>query len=868
MTDNTSDIPEIENLLLTDSDGNGTGIFRAGELKANLKETQEEISEFKSTTEEKITSVEGRVTAVEEELETLDLTDSEGNSISVIDTIRTIDQLTSDLSELTENYNTFSETVTSTLETIATQHETSRQGTIRPPHGLTPKTTNVSLTPTYFANPYDSQVLTDERAYRQFQVILADGSYDNPLIDTQDTVNSDTYMPVYSIDNILQTSTSYKWRCRDVSQWGIKSEWSEESFTTSDVEASIVPPTLTVQRAGLLNEVVESPLLEGSAFEVIYSASDLYDIHECTDWQILTTDEELVWESLEDKENLEQIQVPSDLLIESRYYYFKVRYKGTQLGYSEWSIVYAKTNDQFDTIKTPTIQLVADTDVDGLVDVSTFFEGSEFVRLGYDEDHDYQTMNWEQCEIYEAEGYVTGKSEPLATFDCARRWSFHPFVTLEPSHDYVIRYRQQGYGDESWSGWATLHFTTAEEFHYPTIKFTMRTGVQLSVMFSFWDTSTMSVYLNGEYNETLSTSYTSAYTLSSDGDQIEIVASDNIYPNFQAGYNSTYRARIVSIDAPLPQMRLTATDDPLTHFGQSTSLTMFSYCTALESIPDYMYIYNPQIEYFGTISPTSTTVVRYNGFSYCTALTEIPEHLFCNLPHVQSLTGYASLGGDDYQAGFRGCTALTSLPSRLISHMYSLQALHYCTATGDVDYTFFQYCTGLTSLPEELFYNCPQLVADMYVPSASPSNADGGTFYGCTSLTTVEGPLYKKCPSYTFAGGKESSQVYRGTFDTLTVLQNVDPYVFVHCSGLTNMQRCFYSCNSLSELTIVLTAENIDTVTNFIYASYTLTCTVYVPKDSLSATTFATLSGVNVLEYEDLSRININDDDDDDEGGE
>jgi hypothetical protein len=98
------------------------------------------------------------------------------------------------------------------------------------------------------------------------------------------------------------------------------------------VEPKVQPPELTVQEY-ILDLPAENLHLFGSEFWVSHNFTD---VHISTDWQIWDENETMIiWESLNDTENLTEIII-SDLLLNSTTLVFKVRYRGQMFGEGEW----------------------------------------------------------------------------------------------------------------------------------------------------------------------------------------------------------------------------------------------------------------------------------------------------------------------------------------------------------------------------------------------------------------------------------------------------------------------------------------------------------------------------------------------------
>ena len=155
--------------------------------------------------------------------------------------------------------------------------------------------------------------------------------------------------------------------------------------------------------------------------------------------------------------------------------------------------------------------------------------------------------------------------------------------------------------------------------HFKTSK--AMSGVNFFDTVSDYDFSSLKVYVNDKLTNIPANALTAAA-----GDDIRIVSRpdpSNPYPFFRP-YNKDY---IASIEEPLPFM------------GNDEFDNYFRYCASLVSIPENLFINNPQITTF------------YYCFYQCTSLKSIPRGLFDNNPNAV-----------DFGACFQGCTSLTSIP--------------------------------------------------------------------------------------------------------------------------------------------------------------------------------------------------------------
>ena len=168
-----------------------------------------------------------------------------------------------------------------------------------------------------------------------------------------------------------------------------------------------------------------------------------------------------------------------------------------------------------------------------------------------------------------------------------------------------------------------------------------------------YDFSFLQVYVNDELTDIPANALTAAA-----GDDIKIVSLSKLYPFFRP-YDY-----IASIEEPLPFM------------GETDFGSYFLFCHTLASIPENLFINNPQITTFN------------NCFRYCQSLTSIPQGLFDNNPNVT-----------DFSSCFDNCQALTVIPQGLFDNNPQVTSFYRC----------FGYCSSLTSIPEELFDNNPNV---------------------------------------------------------------------------------------------------------------------------------------------------------------
>jgi hypothetical protein len=190
------------------------------------------------------------------------------------------------------------------------------------------------------ASPYAPNHSVDARVHRLFEVFLAsDTNFTSPVFSEEIDADSTT------VDPQLDTNEVYVWRCRDVTEIAGETVNSDfmavQQFTTADI--SVNQPTLTVE--GAPNDVPETPGLTTSAFDTTPAGEDT---HAATDWEVRkTTDNSLVFSSLNDTVNLLSIVIPAGNLDEDEEYLFRARHIGTTFGAGPFAEVTATTEEVF-----------------------------------------------------------------------------------------------------------------------------------------------------------------------------------------------------------------------------------------------------------------------------------------------------------------------------------------------------------------------------------------------------------------------------------------------------------------------------------------------------------------------------------------
>lgn len=214
-----------------------------------------------------------------------------------------------------------------------------KEPSVVPPTVTSPSAgqTNVLLEPSLAANSFKTEPLgTDTHQATNWQV-ASDAGFTNIVAQSlNDTLN----LTAWKVTPQLGTGQTYYVRVQYIgASYGASGYSSTVSFTTVDQNTAptILEPTNGETMVG------ENPVITASAF-----SSAVEETHESTDWEVrLTSDNSVVWQSLNDTDNLVSITVPTGNLEVSTQYTVRVRYVGSVLGASQWASVGFTTDDSF-----------------------------------------------------------------------------------------------------------------------------------------------------------------------------------------------------------------------------------------------------------------------------------------------------------------------------------------------------------------------------------------------------------------------------------------------------------------------------------------------------------------------------------------
>lgn len=216
---------------------------------------------------------------------------------------------------------------------------TVKEPAVVPPTVTSPSAgqTNILLEPTLTANSFKTDPLdTDTHQSTDWQVATDVGFTNIVAQSLNDTLN----LTSWQVTPQLTTGQTYYARVRYLgANYGASGYSSTVSFTTVDQNAA---PTIIEPTDGEA-DVVENPTLTISAF-----TSPVAETHISTDWEVRrTSDNSVVWQSLDDTVNLTSITIPTGNLDTSTQYTVRVRYYGSLLGQSQWASLRFTTDEDF-----------------------------------------------------------------------------------------------------------------------------------------------------------------------------------------------------------------------------------------------------------------------------------------------------------------------------------------------------------------------------------------------------------------------------------------------------------------------------------------------------------------------------------------
>ena len=303
---------------------------------------------------------------------------------------------------------------------------------------------NVASLPTLQASAFKCLLTTETRLHREFELNTV--TPDASVVAKQ--VNADSI----TLNSRLNPNIQYKWRCRDVTNNGLKSAWTSwTSFTTAQGQ-TVTTPVITLKGyQDSPTDILSGLAIEGSAFAV----SEGVDTHRATSWSIANKvgARSNVWESLNDTVNKTSITVPDGTLEKGTAYTLTVIYHGTAAYDSAPAVVDFTTSSDFGTVNAPTLTVEGQP--------SNVFSNPTLTGGAFSNTRDPDTHDKTDWLIVPTAG-----GEPVwsSLDDMANRTSIKvPNNTLQTSTAYTAKVRYHG-AKFGWSAYTENQFSTLAVF--------------------------------------------------------------------------------------------------------------------------------------------------------------------------------------------------------------------------------------------------------------------------------------------------------------------------------------------------------------------------------------------------------------------
>lgn len=332
---------------------------------------------------------------------------------------------------------------------------------ITPTNGAVGQSTRINIVGGAYKNVFPD----DARKHRVFEV-CKDNSFASNVIRGE--VNTDSW----KVDQVLDPTTKYYVRIKDISTSGYESLYSTVVNFTTGARTGAVSPTITLMGYNDSPTDIGSGLkIKGSDYEINDSGES--DTHKATSWSIRNSITRAnVWESLNDSTNKTQITVPKGTLQKSTKYTVSVVYHSTNFVDSAASEQDFTTSNDFGTVQPPIIEF--NTDKYGLVMETPTFRGGVFSNTREPDTHAATEIKI----LLSRDSSVVWEK----TTDSAATSITIPRGHLQVSNQYKVQLRYKG-TNFGWSAWSEMTFTTADKFsryNYIGIPGTSTFGVGLA----------------------------------------------------------------------------------------------------------------------------------------------------------------------------------------------------------------------------------------------------------------------------------------------------------------------------------------------------------------------------------------------------
>lgn len=262
---------------------------------------------------------------------------------------------------------------------------------VRKPVAKTPSTTAGNTRPRLTGSEYAPIVSRDKRDVRVFEVDVQTGDFTAPVYSA--SVDSD-YHDITGFD--LDLGGAYKWRIMDKSVRGDVSEWSDEQGFDVVTETAQVP-TVSIHPEEDVTDAFMAPEFQTSAFAMVNGT----DTHGSTDWVVVDSNDNVVWDSIGDEDNLLSVIVPYGSLDKGETYRIRASHNGTSVS-SGWSGFVQFAVSEMDYAKTPSVTGDSETFVGSTYKKTDAFGEYSGVGLSLDE------IKWTITKVSDGSEVETG----------------------------------------------------------------------------------------------------------------------------------------------------------------------------------------------------------------------------------------------------------------------------------------------------------------------------------------------------------------------------------------------------------------------------------------------------------------------------
>lgn len=724
---------------------------------------------------------------------------------------------------------------------------------------------NIPETPTIAGSSFFCTRGTDTHTKSDWLIYSLEQPNDNPIYQS---LNDTSHLTSINITgSTLQKGKSYVVKLR---YHGEKYGWSsfaEYTFTVATYTSKVVTPSYFTVTGEGYGAVPKFAYMAAAPFAVISDTENITDSHQYTDWQIFKTSdlEHSIWESLNNSSNKEYIQIPEGILEENTEYLFRVRFKGTKYGWSNYAEKTLKTvehweREDFEHIcpnaYTQGIHFIAASTITSNFSMFTgTYNVDQFVVIINDEVKPDLKIN--SLKFNEGDDVlIKSNGSPFPYFSI----SGSPFNNTAIFKEFLEPLPTM-YGN-----------VNTPSIPYTTLNLRFNCLTKCTKICNKWLANNPQLLDLRAYDATSSTSYSgkpisnSTYYLSSFA--LSEIPEDLLWncTCLTNTYFFAYHSQITSIPEKLfkynPLLANTgygsASVTWMYNSGHNFGEGVFCGCEALRDIPSNLFAYNPKLQnglldaFFKCNSLTNVTGTNILGykpylstiarmFTCCDNLISVPNYLFnTNSWESGLITGKHTVNASNVTNSnfstkiwgiFDNCSRLSSLPEKLL---HGLAVQQHNSKDGWI----FVDCPAITSIPPYFLGNNPEILTmtnkpfhwtnESYIPKFTtlPSNllSNNSRLNNCsmvlmpsnTIITSIGNNVINNCPNLITL-----SNLFSGFKGIISTGKNH----FLGCSSLETCSAIFRDCVAITtvEDDLFTGLDSVKTFNNIFYGNTSLT---------------------------------------------